>query len=152
MILQELFDKPTNIDWDGPYSGRLVGEFNINGMVGEIVADTMSKETLEENTEYYSGNDIGNFANQLGDEGVVIEFMINEDQSITGLGGKDTYAILATVKQGVDHIISTMNPDFLFFSARELSRRKLYDRMVKGTDHYTYVAKDGRAKGYIIAL
>lgn len=154
MILQELFDTKGNIDWDEEQSGgRMVGEFSVGQTTGTISANYMSKAKLGRNIEYYTDKPIDpQLAAQLGDDGVEIEFYIGNQQTITGLGGKDVYAIFAIVKNSINDIISRLNPDFLFFTAEEPSRRKLYDRMVKGTNHFTYVNRSDVGKGYVIVL
>ena len=153
MILQELFDKPTNIDWEYPDSDSMRGSFKVGGISGRIFAEAMNKEDLENSIESYSGKPVGKFAYYIGDFGVSVEFiMAGGQQNITGLSGKNAFAVFATIKTGINDIVTTLKPDFLYFSANEPSRRKLYDRMIKGTKHFTYVTKDGNRKGYVIAL
>ena len=62
-----------------------------------------------------------------------------EDAEITDIVGTgDAFKVLATVQDIVNSYVSKENVGYVYFSAKESSRRKLYRRMAKslGSDYY----------------
>lgn len=79
----------------------------------------------------------------------------------TGPGGKDPYGILGTgnaplvfgvVVEAMKHFAAKRRVDYYCFSAKEPSRRRLYDRMVARLGQLITTIDDGYALKYIVKV
>ena len=76
-----------------------------------------------------------------GDYSLVdVEFSVQDEFGVTGQG--DATSIFATVFTAIKDYITTHQPDFITFNAKEPSRHKLYSRMVTRLPGYQQVQVD----------
>ena len=117
MLLKELFDKPEEIKWTYFNKYQAHGIFNINKMQYAIHI-----------------NDISDYQEKDYDPGDVvdIEFLVKgtrKGQGITDTGNE--IKVFSTVISGITEWVKQYKPKVISFIAKEPSRRKLYERMIR---------------------
>ena len=163
MILQEIFDSDIEIQWH--VSAREIsGGFHLAGQMFYVIAQRYPAEDLINSVEMSDKNWDNNsdfrqkydkFASQLKDGGGAwIVFSVedtsgHERHDVTGKMHGKAYALFAAIKKSIDYVVEQWRPSFIIFTADEKSRRKLYDRMVKGTNHFMYIDIGGE-KRYVV--
>ena len=113
MRLQEVLDKIASYKWSDKKYDQWLGSF--------VVGDSKYMIAIEQG---------GGGAHGAGAGWEIIFFNISKDsEEITGSGGE--FVVFATVAKMLDDFLKKVKPTKFYFSAKEPSRRKLYDRMSK---------------------
>ena len=97
----------------------------------------------EYSTEIYKMS----YARFSGEDEWVITFFDNEGgEEITSGGGKNVFKIFAGVIKCIKMLLKKEKPSIISFSAKESSRRKLYDKLssliIKQTNYIEYKTKE----------
>jgi hypothetical protein len=135
-IIKELFDTKEKIKWksdgsdDPDYSAVFTGP---NNRKYEIVLQfleylSLPDDVYTEASRLFPKEDI---YDEFFDYGYHVEFGdMSQGKGITGLGGTDTAKIFGIVINAVADKIKKAKIDYIFFSAKEDSRKALYKKMI----------------------
>jgi hypothetical protein len=135
ILLTELFNTTEKVKWksDGglppDYSTTFLGP---NSQKYTIIMEPLEFMKLENEIYQYAGTVMSDDVfDQFFEEGYHIQFADEKGSfEVTGQGGKDTSKILSIVINAIINKIKREKIEYIFFSAKEESRKGLYKKIV----------------------
>ena len=140
--LEEVFTKPLPIEVFGGLSDTWRAKFTVPAPPDDprgSWADT-DYEVKFEKRRWHGANRFGStgltIPKELKTSDIAWDFTFQSDDQndsfgVTGQGGKKAFAIFATVIHALKQFIRAKGRPFIIFTAKEASRRKLYDRFIR---------------------
>ena len=140
--LDEVFTKPLPIEVFGGLSDTWRAKFTVPAPPDDprgSWADT-DYEVKFEKRRWHGANRFGStgltIPKELKTSDIAWDFTFQSDDQndsfgVTGQGGKKAFAIFATVIHALKQFIRAKGRPFIIFTAKEASRRKLYDRFIR---------------------
>ena len=140
--LEEVFTKPLPIEVFGGLSDTWRAKFTVpappEGRTPSrlVWADTDYEVKFEKRRWHRSGPTGLMIPKELKTSDVAWDFTFQSDDQndsfgVTGQGGKKAFVIFATVVHALKQFIRAKGRPFIIFTAKEASRRKLYDRFIR---------------------
>ena len=137
--LDEVFTKPLPIEVFGGLSDTWRAKFTVPAPPDDprgSWADTDYEVKFEKQRWHRSGPTGLMIPKELKTSDVAWDFTFQSDDQndsfgVTGQGGKKAFAIFATVIHALKEFVRAKGRPFIIFTAKEASRRNLYDRFIR---------------------
>lgn len=137
--LDEVFTKPLPIEVFGGLSDTWRAKFTVPAPPDDprgSWADTDYEVKFEKQRWHRSGPTGLMIPKELKTSDVAWDFTFQSDDQndsfgVTGQGGKKAFVIFATVIHALKEFVRAKGRPFIIFTAKEASRRKLYDRFIR---------------------
>ena len=140
--LDEVFTKPLPIEVFGGLSDTWRARFTLpappEGRTPSrlVWADTDYEVKFEKQRWHRSGSTGLMIPKELKTSDIAWDFTFQSDDQndsfgVTGQGGKKAFVIFATVIHALKEFVRAKGRPFIIFTAKEASRRKLYDRFIR---------------------